>query len=103
MLKDITRPAFQKCTTKQYDTHVRSVSANVLGWSEVDGVGLEGSAGVLPPEFDRLVGLGRQQPRAGHVKAGREDARLALQRPRLHNRLPLLEAVAALPVPEPAP
>ncbi len=82
---------------------VASVSSDVLGWAEVDGVGLGGGVRVLLPELDRLVGLGGEQARAGHVKAGREDARLALQRSRLHDRLPLLEAVAALPVPEPAP
>eukprot|EP00961_Rhodomonas_salina_P204101 2754095-Rhodomonas_salina.4 len=55
---------------------------------------------VLLPDLDRLVGLARDQARAGLVKGHGVDAGLRLERARLHNRLLGVEVVPGLPVEE---
>ena len=53
------------------------------------------------PNLDRLIRLARNQPRSRQIERAREDARLAIQRSRLHHGAFLLEAVPRFPVTEP--
>lgn len=71
-------------------------------WDSANTVNLGGetySSGVLSVHFNGLVGLGCDQFGLTDVEHAGEDARLAVQRSRLHGCVDALEVVAGPPVP----
>lgn len=94
-----------KYISKKKSSQIRSTPRSILPPLQnlrppVDRMRLLRGFVVFLVDLDRLVRLGRDESRSGHVERHRKDARLAVHRAGLDGGLESLEVVPGAPVPE---